>query len=411
MPGAARADRYSSLMTLAFDLSDPSAFESGLPHDVFRELRRDDPVHWTEELGGRGFWTVTRHGDVSAISKDWQTFSSHTGAIMMADLPVEDLAQQQLMMLNMDPPDHTKLRLIVNRAFLPRYVNHLEAHVRDLAREIIDGVIERGECDFVTDIAMELPTQVIAEMMGVPKEDRIRLFEWSNRMIGSADPEYARSPDDAANAAMELYMFADELAAKRRAAPADDLVTALLTAEVDGQSLSDLEFDLFFLLLAVAGNETTRNLLSHAMLALFENPEQWKALVAAGETSPYAVEEFLRWGTPVMHFRRTAQQSVTLHDRTIETGDKVVIWYASANFDEAVFVDPMRFDVARTPNQHLSFGGGGPHHCLGASLARMEIKVMFDEIIRRLPNISQAGEAVRLRSNFIHGMKHLPVRF
>ena len=195
------------------------------------------------------------------------------------------------------------------------------------------------------------------------------------------------------------------------AAPADDLVTALLTAEVDGQSLSDLEFDLFFLLLAVAGNETTRNLLSHAMLALFENPDQWQALVAAGETSPYAVEEFLRWGTPVMQFRRTAQQSVTLHDRTIETGDKVVIWYASANFDEAVFVDPMRFDVARTPNQHLSFGGGGPHHCLGASLARMEIKVMFDEIIRRLPDISQAGDAVRLRSNFIHGMKHLPVRF
>ena len=398
-------------MSIDFDFSDPSAFEAGLPHDVFRELRETDPVHWTKESGGRGFWSLTRHAEVTTVSKDWQSFSSHVGAVMMADMPAEDLIQQQMMMLNMDPPDHTKLRLIVNRAFLPRFVNALESHIRDLAKEIVDAVIERGSADFVTEIAMELPLQVIAETMGVPKEDRRKLFEWSNTMIGSADPEYATSPEAPQTAAMELYMYADALAAQRRAEPKPDLVSALLQAEVDGQKLTDLEFDLFFLLLAVAGNETTRNLLSHAMHALFQNPDQWKALVDAGETSLYAVEEFLRWGTPVMQFRRTAQTDVTLGDKQIKAGDKVVMWYASANFDEDVFDNPMRFDIARTPNQHLSFGGGGPHHCLGASLARMEIKVMFDEIIQRLPNIAQAGDAVRLRSNFIHGMKHLPVTF
>ncbi len=398
-------------MTTAFDFSDPAAWVNGIPHDEFRRIRQEEPIRWQEELGGRGFWMLTRHADVEKVTKDWQTFSSHRGTVLLNDLEADQLAQQQLMMLNMDPPDHTKLRLIVNRGFLPRYVGKLEEHVRDLASAIVDNIVERGECDFVTDIAMELPLQVIGEMMGVPVEDRRQLFDWSNRMIGSSDPEYAGSIEDASAAAFELYMYANELAAEKRKSPGDDIVSALLTAEVDGQSLSDLEFDLFFLLLVVAGNETTRNLLSHAMLALFDNPNQWQAMKDHGSTSLYAVEEFLRWGTPVSQFRRTATRDVEMHGQTIAEGDKVTIWYSSANFDETMFVDPMKFDVARTPNQHLSFGGGGPHHCLGASLARMEIRVMFDEILKRLPDIRQTGPADRLRSNFIHGIKHLPVAF
>ena len=398
-------------MTEHYDFSDPRLHEAGIPHAAFRDLRVNDPLHWQPETDGSGFWMLTRHADVTTVSKDWETFSSHRGTVLLQDLDADLLAQQQLMMLNMDPPDHTKLRLLVNRGFLPRYVNKLEEHVRDLARVIVDGIIERGECDFVTDIAMELPLQVIAEMMGVPKEDRIKLFQWSNRMIGSADPEYATSPEDSSNAAMELFMYANELATERRKTPGDDIVSALLTAEVDGQSLTDMEFDLFFLLLTVAGNETTRNLLANAMLGLFEQPDQWRALVHAGGASLYAVEEFLRWGTPVMQFRRTAQRDVEMHGKQIKEGDKVTIWYSSANWDDDMFTDPMAFDVARTPNQHLSFGAGGPHHCLGAALARMEIRVMFDELIKRLPDIAQAGPAQLLRSNFIHGMKHLPVRF
>jgi cholest-4-en-3-one 26-monooxygenase len=398
-------------MRQQLDFSDPALYEAGIPHDGFEDLRLNDPLHWQPEKDGRGFWMLTRHDDVTTVSKDWQTFSSHRGTVLLQDLDADLLAQQQLMMLNMDPPDHTKLRLLVNRGFLPRFVNQLEAHVRDLATKIVDNVIGRGECDFVTDIAMELPLQVIAEMMGVPVEDRTKLFQWSNRMIGSNDPEYAASPDDAANAAAELFMYANEIATERRKAPSDDIVSALLTAEVDGQSLSDMEFDLFFLLLTVAGNETTRNLLANSMLALFERPDQWKALVDHGSASLYAVEEFLRWGTPVMQFRRTAQRDVEMHGKQIKEGDKVSIWYSSANWDAAMFNDPMSFDVARTPNQHLSFGAGGPHHCLGAALARMEIRVMYDEIIRRIPDIRQDGPAELLRSNFIHGMKHLPIAF
>ena len=398
-------------MTTQIDFSDPALYEQGIPHAAFNDLRQNDPMRWQPEIDGSGFWMFTRHADVATISKDWETFSSHRGTVLLQDLDADLLAQQQLMMLNMDPPDHTKLRLLVNRGFLPRFVNKLEEHVRELAREVIDNVIERGSCDFVTDIAMELPLQVIAEMMGVPKEDRIKLFQWSNRMIGSNDPEYAASPEDAANAAAELFMYANEIAIERRKTPGDDIVSALLTAEVDGQSLSDMEFDLFFLLLTVAGNETTRNLLANSMLALFENPDQWAALTKSGSASLYSVEEFLRWGTPVMQFRRTAQRDLEMHGKQIKEGDKVSIWYSAANWDEEMFVDPMAFDVARTPNQHLSFGAGGPHHCLGASLARMEIRVMYDELIRRMPDIHQAGPAELLRSNFIHGMKHLPVAF
>jgi cholest-4-en-3-one 26-monooxygenase len=276
-------------------------------------------------------------------------------------------------------------------------------------------VIEKGECDFVVDIAAELPLQAIADLMGVPMEDRHKLFDWSNRMIGSEDPEYQASEDMTTQAQTEMYLYANALAAEKRAHPSDDIITTLINAEIEWEGeknqLSELEFDLFFMLLSVAGNETTRNLISHGMQAFFDFPDQWQKLVADPSLLDSAVEEMLRFGTPVMHFRRTATADFELRGQPIKAGDKVVIWYVSANRDEEAFVDPDRFDITRTPNDHVAFGGGGPHFCLGANLARMEIKVMFDELIRRLPDLRQAGPAQRLRSNFINGIKHLPVEF
>jgi cholest-4-en-3-one 26-monooxygenase len=315
------------------------------------------------------------------------------------------------MMLNMDPPMHTRYRLLVNKGFTPRMVGRLEDRVRVLAGEIVDAVAGKGECDFVTDIAAELPLQVIAEIMGVPQEDRHLVFDWSNRMIGSEDPEYQHTEDGAMEASTELYAYAHELAAKRRASPQEDIISVLLQSEVNGEQLSELEFDLFFLLLAVAGNETTRNLIAHGMLALIEHPEQRARLVADPSLLPSGIEEMLRWGTPVMHFRRTAQRDIEILGQPVAEGQKVVIWYISANRDEAVFTDPFRFDVGRTPNEHISFGGGGPHFCLGANLARLEIRVIFEEVLRRLPDMELAGPVQRLRSNFINGIKHMPVAF
>jgi cholest-4-en-3-one 26-monooxygenase len=327
------------------------------------------------------------------------------------DQDEEMLAQQRMMMLNMDPPMHTRYRLLVNKGFTPRMVGRLEEQVRVLAGEIVDAVAGKGECDFVTDIAAELPLQVIAEIMGVPQEDRHLVFDWSNRMVGSEDPEYQHTEDGAMEASTELYAYAHELAAKRRASPQDDIISVLLQSEVNGEKLSELEFDLFFLLLAVAGNETTRNLIAHGMLALIEHPDQRARLLADPSLLPSGIEEMLRWGTPVMHFRRTAQRDIEILGQPVAEGQKVVIWYISANRDETVFPDPFRFDVGRSPNEHISFGGGGPHFCLGANLARLEIRVIFDEVLRRLPDMELAGPVQRLRSNFINGIKHMPVAF
>ena len=276
---------------------------------------------------------------------------------------------------------------------------------------MIDNVSEKGECDFVTDLAAELPLQVIAEIMGVPQEDRHLVFDWSNRMVGADDLEYSSSPEQAFEASAELYAYANQLAAKKRANPDDDIISVLLQSEVEGDRLSELEFDLFFLLLTVAGNETTRNLIAHAQLALMDHPDQRAKLLADPSLVPQAVEEMLRWGTPVMHFRRTAQRDTEIRGQRIAEGDKVVIWYISANRDEDVFDDPYRFDVVRAPNEHVAFGGGGPHFCLGANLAKLEIGVMFEELLRRLPDMQLSGPVQRLRSNFINGIKHAPVQF
>jgi cholest-4-en-3-one 26-monooxygenase len=353
---------------------------------------------------------VTKYKDVWAVSLDQATYSSARGTALLKQFNEDALAAQESLMLNMDPPRHTKYRRIVNMGFSPRMTNRLEPHIREMANKIIDTVAARGRCDFVTDIAAELPLQVIVEMLGVPLEDRAKVFEWSNTMIGMDDPEYMVSADAGSMAAMQLYMYANQLAAERRAAPKDDLTTVLLNAEVDGEKLKEGEFDAFMLLLSVAGNETTRNQISHAMLALFEHPEQWQLLLKHPGHITTAIEEFVRWASPVMHFRRTAQRDVELHGQQIREGDRVSIWYASANRDEDVFEEPMRFDILRSPNEHLGFGIG-PHFCLGANLARMEIRIMFEELLKRLPDIRLAGPVSRLRSNFINGIKHMPVEF
>jgi cytochrome P450 len=394
------------------DLSDPDTFVMGIPHEALAILRREAPVyrHPGGTTGG-DFWAVTRYEDVSRINKDNILFSSHRRTALIMDPDDDTLAQQQLMMLNMDPPMHTRYRLLVNKGFTPRMVGQLEAQARLLTNRILDAVIERGECDFVTDIAAELPLQIICELLGVPQEDRHQIFDWSNRLVGSEDPEYEGSVETAFEASADLYAYFNRLAADRRVDPRADLVSVLNVAEIEGDTLSELELDLFFLLLSVAGNETTRNLIAHGMLALMEHPDQRAKLLANPDLLPSAVEEMLRWGTPVMQFRRTASRDTTIGDQPIAEGDKVVIYYISANRDETVFEDPFTFDISRHPNEHVAFGGGGPHFCLGANLARLEIRVMFDEVLRRMPAMEMTGPAQRLRSNFINGIKHLPVSF
>jgi len=398
------------------DLFSPDTFVVGVPHDAFAWLRVHEPVSRRSEPHGPGFWAVTRYEDVVAVSRDPELFSSWRGSALIAELPPGDLAAMRMQLIHMDPPEHTKLRQIVNKAFTPRMIATLKDHVEQLTKAIVDGVAPKGECDFVTEVAAELPLQVIAETLGVPAGDRWKLFEWSNRLIGMEDPEYGSdSLPDARTAAqvalMEMFQYAHDLAAEKRAKPAGDLCSVLVHAEVDGERLTDIEFNMFFFLLVIAGNETTRNLISAGMQALCEHPEQRARLLADRALLPTAVEELLRWVTPVMQFRRTAMRDTELSGRRIVEGDKVVLYYGSANRDEAVFGPTAgELDVGRAPNNHLAFGFG-THFCLGASLARLEIRVMFDELLRRLPDLEPAGPVERLRSNFINGVKHFPVRF
>jgi cholest-4-en-3-one 26-monooxygenase len=393
------------------DLSDSRSYVSGVPHAWLAHLRRHDPVHWQDEEGGPGFWAVTRYDDCVTVNRDYERFSSAARGTMPFEMPEDDIAQQSLMMLNMDPPLHTRYRRLVNKGFTPRMVRDLEQSIHRSTDAIIDQVAASGQADFVTDLSAELPLQVIAELLGVPPEDRHRMFEWSNRMVGNEDPEYQGQAEEALVAAMELYAYASQLYGTKRIDPHADLMSVLTTVEVDGEQLSDLELELFFLLLTVAGNETTRNLMSGAMHAFFQNPAQWQRLLDDRSLLPTAVDEMLRFVTPVMNFRRTAVTDATLSDTKIAAGDKVVFFHASANRDESVFDDPDTFDVGRDPNPHVAFGGGGPHFCLGANLARMEIRVMFEHLLDRLPDIHQDGDVQRLQSQFINGVKHLPVAF
>jgi cholest-4-en-3-one 26-monooxygenase len=397
-------------MKIDVDLSDPDTFVSGIPYAAFQRLRTEEPVHWQpEKNGGRGFWCVTRYDDLMAVSKDPLTFSSARGGTNIFEVPEEDLSMLRLLMLNMDPPKHNKFRRLVSTGFTNRMVTQLEPHVREICADLIDKVVERESFDFVTEIAAELPLLVIAELLGVPMEDRHKVFDWSNSLVGFDDPEYKTSMETGKIASAQMWAYANELANQRKEHPLGDLVSVLMQAEVDGDRLSEAEFDSFFLLLAVAGNETTRNLISGGMLALIQHPEERARVLADPSLLPTAIEELLRWVSPLIHFRRTATRDVPMHGKTIREGDKVVIYYPSANRDERRFVNPETFDVGRTPNEHLAFGIG-EHFCLGANLARLEIKLIFEEMLRRLPDLELAGPVRRLRSNFLNGIKGMPVK-
>jgi len=395
------------------DLCDPGNFVAGVPHDWFAQLRRESPVFWHPDPEGKanGFWAVTRFDDCVGVNRDYEHFSSARQATLFHDFDDEVLEQQRMMMLNMDPPLHTRYRRLVNKGFTPRMIRDLEEKVVASTDSILDAVCEQGTADFVEQISAELPLQVIAELMGVPQEDRHLVFDWSNRMVGADDPEYQITAEASGQAAMELYAYADQLCEQKRLDPHTDLFSVLTQAEIEGDRLSELELDLFFLLLSVAGNETTRNLISGAMVAFFDHPDQWERLRADRSLLPSAIEEMLRFVSPVMHFRRQATTDVVIGDQRVSEGDKVVFWHISANRDETVFADPDRFDIGRAPNNHMAFGGGGPHFCLGANLARMEIRVMFDRLLDRTPDIHLDGDVQRLRSNFINGVKHIPVAF
>ena len=390
-------------------LDDPTTYLSGPPHEFFDRLRSEEPVHWHESARyAPGFWVVTKYADVIGVERDVKTFSSARGGALLDD----QSEGTELMMLNQDPPQHTRLRNLVARGFTPKVIKQMEPHIREAAKLIVDRQMGNPDTiDFVPNFAAELPLVVIAELLGVPYEDRHKIFEWSNRLIGNSDSEYnAGAPEEAMEASMELYMYAQSLADARRERPMDDIVTTLITAELDGEQLSDIEFNVFVLLLAVAGNETTRNLISGGMLTLLQNPEQKERVLAdIPGTLDTLVDEMLRYVSPVMYFRRTALIDTEMRGVPIREGDKVTVWYGAANRDEDVFTDPHQFDVTRSPNEHIAFGGRGPHYCLGTALAKMEIKTMFEEMLTQAPDMRLVGEPDRLSSNLINGIKHLPV--
>ena len=416
-----RRDYALAMSAHDVDLLDPRTFEPAVPHEAFAWLRANEPVHWNEGRPGRtimpglvepdqrGFWVLTRYADVVAVSKDEELFSSERGTALNADVPERDLLVFRQQLIHMDPPRHTKLRKLLNKGFTPRMTSKLEPHVRELARGIVDKVAPKGECDFVTEVAAELPLLVLAELLGVPSDDRWKLFDWSNRMIGLEDPEYG-SPIDAQQALMELFQYAAALGNQRRADPQDDITSVLVHAEVDGEKLTPTEFNMFFFLLVVAGNETTRNAISGGTQALCEYPDEKQRLLDQPALLERGVEEIVRWVSPVMQFRRTATRDTEIAGQPIRENDKVVMYYGSANRDETVFERADRFDVGRHPNPHVGFGIG-VHFCMGASLARLEMRCLFEELFRRIPDIEQTAPASRLRSNFINGIKSMPVRF
>ena len=399
------------MTALDIDIYDPGVYVPGVPHDRFTTLRAEAPVYrHADPEKPDGFWAVTRYEDVVTISRTPEIFSSNAETCLIFEMPEEEKAAQRMMMLNMDPPTHTRQRSLVNRGFTPRTIGKLEERIDKVCEDIVEKAVTTGEGDFVTMIAAELPLVVIAEMIGVPYADRHKLFEWSNRMLSGDDPE-AFSPEASASAAMEVYAYANELAAAKRACPADDIITKLISPDEAGNVLDEFEFDLFFVLLMVAGNETTRNAISGGIEAFIENPEQWERLKAdpAGMKGT-AADEIVRWVSPVMDFRRTVMQDTKLGGVDLKAGDKVIMYYTSANRDESVFEHPNAFDIGRDPNPHIGFGGGGPHFCLGRHLAKLELELVLETLARRVDRIEHTGPVARLRSNFINGIKSMPVK-
>ena len=399
------------------DLWDMDAFQRQEHHAMLEKLRETDPgIHWIDEGDmGPGFWAITRLEHLKEINRQADIFSSNKGGTQMqerARADVMDDFQNDSLMLSMDPPKHTRYRRIVSRGFTPRMINLLEDYLHNRTQMIIDRVCERGTAEFVTELSAELPLQAIAEMVGIPFEDRKKIFDWTNSMIGADDPDFAKSEEFVMAAFAELFAYSNALQNERRGKPADDIITTLLSADVDGEALDEVEFDMFFLLLCVAGNETTRNSITRGMHGFFEFPDQWE--LYRSDPDKYAdtmVDEVVRWATPVLNFRRQAMRDYEIGGVQIKENDKIVMWHIAANRDPRAFDDPWTFDITRSPNDHVGFGGGGPHYCLGSNLAKMEIRLMFKGIAERLPDIRLAGDVAYLRSNFIGGVKSMPVEF
>ena len=403
------------------DLANPDSYVERVPFEWFDYLRREHPVSWHEEPPpNHGFWAVTRYDDLVNVHMDWQTFSSQTGAVALEELEPDQLEIRRSM-LETDPPRHRELRNICNKRFSGRGVAQYEEFIRNVARKVLDRALEKEEFDFVPEISRELPIRFLCAIFTVPQDDAPMLIEWGDAMIGNQDPEFSAAVVDRVDTdefkylpfrspiAREVFEYADRQRDERIDDPQDDVLTALALAQREGV-MNEHEFHNYFGLLMIAGNETTRHTITHGMRALIEHPDQLRALQEDSSKMPLAVEEILRWATPVLQFRRTATRDVELGGQTIKVGDKVVTWYISANRDETPFPDPYRFDIERSPNEHVTFGPGGPHFCLGAHLARLETKVLFQELLPRIRSIEPTGPIERMRSNFVNGIKHMPVR-
>lgn len=401
-------------MTRPIDFTDPDLIQAGVPYEELDQLRASEPVWWNRQEPGYGFddgglWLLTRHADVREVSGKPEVFSSWAnGAIVRftEGMPREAVEMQRVMLINQDPPDHTKLRRIVNRGFTPRAIRMIEDALASRAQRIASSALEQGGGDFVQQVACELPLQAIAELLGIPQEDRRKIFDWSNQMIAYDDPDYDIDPEVAST---ELINYAMALGAERGASPQDDIVTKLVTADLEDRGLTPDEFAFFVLILSVAGNETTRNAITHGMMAFFDHPDQWERFKA--ERPATTADEVVRWATPVTIFQRTALSDTSIGGVEVKAGQRVGLCYSAANHDPEVFEDSYRFDIGRDPNPHLGFGGGGPHYCLGANLAKMEINLMFNAIAEHMPDIAPTGPARRLRSGWINGIKELPVRY
>ena len=403
------------------DLVDPDSYVERVPFEWFDFLRREHPVSWHDEPPpNHGFWAVTRYDDLVTVHMDWETYSSEVGAVALEELDEEQLRIRKTL-LETDPPRHRELRNICNKRFSARAVGRYEDFIRDVARRVLDRALEQEEFDFVPEISRELPIRFLCTIFEVPQQDAPRLIEWGDALIGNQDPEYSAAVVDRVDTeefkylqfrspiAQKVFDYAAEQRDLSLDEPRDDVITALSVAQSEG-TLSEREFQNYFALLLIAGNETTRHTISHGMLALMENPDQLRRLKEDRSLMPAAVEEILRWATPVLHFRRTATRDTELRGVKIRKGDKVVTWYISANRDGQTFPDPERFDITRRPNEHVTFGPGGPHFCLGAHLARLETRILFEELMPRLDSIELTGPVERMRSNFVNGIKHMPVR-
>ncbi|MFE3002367.1 cytochrome P450 [Nocardia sp. NPDC059246] len=404
-----------------FDFTDPALWETRNPVEEFARLRRTAPVWWNPQTDAQsggfrdgGYWVVTKHEDIKEISRNAELFSARSkGAVIRlpGEITPEQIELTGALLLNMDPPKHTKIRRIISKGFSPRAIEGLRGALAERAAAIVRAARETGGGDFVEQVACELPLQAIAELLGVPQEDRRKLFDWSNQMLNYDDPEYGDNTSTTSStiASMEILGYAWTMAEQRRADPLDDIVSRLVHADLDGEALGSDEFGFFVILLAVAGNETTRNAITHGMKAFIDHPEQWK--LYRRQRPRTAPDEIVRWATPVTAFQRTATADTELGGQPIRRGQRLGLFYSSANFDEDAFDDPFRFDILRDPNPHLAFGGTGAHYCVGANLARLEIDLMFNAIADAMPDLSEVAAPERLRSGWINGIKHWRVRY